>query len=211
MHKAFLATLLLALALTSGMAWALDVSETRCGISSGLVVGVGIPSDKGVHNEFDYEILIEANVKYYLFWGVSAGIDTGYLYSEGSPERVFWREEWHEFDPNGVSFWRAWPIFGTLRVELWRKGVVNPYIGGGGGVHYTVIYRKGYVENEKISNGEDEWVPVYFGTAGFDVALGKYFALRMESKYKVLQTTEEFFDGRDFGGWDVLAGFNIYF
>lgn len=185
--------------------------ETRCGLSAGVTAGMTVPSNQEVHNEFDFLYRFEADVKYYLFWGVSLAGGTGYQYGQGTPERFYKDGEWFEFDDLGTSFWRAWPLFGALRVELWRYGMFNPYIGGGGGISYLNVYRKGYVVHQPVSNSGVQWLPTYFGLAGFDVALGKYLAVRLEGKYRVLQTTDEFFEKRDFGGLDIMAGINIYF
>ena len=185
--------------------------ETRCGISLGVTAGATIPHVPEIHNEFDFLYRIEANVKYYLVWGLSIDYATGYQYGEGVPERFYKDGTWLEFDETGTSFWRAWPNLGTLRLELWRYGVFNPYIGGGGGTTYLTVYRKGYVLRQPVSNSGDQWVPVWFGLAGFDVTLGKYLAVRLEGRYRSLQTTEEFFDKEDFGGWDIMGGINIYF
>ena len=185
--------------------------ETRCGLSTGLAAGLGYPYDEELHNEFDYLWLVEANVKYYLFWGVSIAGNTGFHYAQGRPESYYQQGEWHQFDNRGASFWHASPNYGTLRVEFWRKGLFNPYIGGGGGMYYLVLWRKGYIYYKKKSNGHDEWMPMYFGEAGFDIALSKYVALRFDGKYRVQKPKNPFFGDLDFGGYDFLFGVNVYF
>lgn len=185
--------------------------ETRCGLSTGFTAGATIPLDPEVHNEFDYLIRLELNAKYYLFWGVSIDGGVGYQYGQGSPERIFLDDNWVDLDMPGTSFWRAAPIFGTLRVEFWRLGLFNPYVGGGGGVTFLTIERKGYELNQPVSNGGQIWAPQYFGMAGLDIAMGKYWAIRFEGKYRFLPTNQEFFDNRDFGGLDIMGGINIYF
>lgn len=189
-----------------------EAVETRCGISSGIKLGATIPSDPEIHNEYDYLFRLEANVKYYLVWGLSIAGGLGYQYGQGAPERFYNEEEkWVEFDTIGVSFWRSMPVFGTLRIEFWRMGKFNPYIGGGGGITYLTMYRKGYELNQPVSNGADEWVPHYYGLVGFDYAFHKYFAILFEGKYRILDPTDPFFDDYQFGGWDILGGLNVYF
>jgi len=153
---------------------ALAQVETRCGLSTGFTAGGSIPYDPEVHNEFDYLIRLELNVKYYLFWGVSIDGGIGYQYGQGAPERIFLEDTWVNLDVPGTSFWRAAPLFSTVRVEFWRLGTFNPYIGGGGGITFLTIERKGYELNQPISNGGQIWAPQYFGLVGFDIALGKY-------------------------------------
>ena len=196
--------------LAAAPAFAQDV-ETRCGLSLGAVAGIGIPYQREVHNEFDYTINLEVNVKYYLFWGVAIAGGTGYQYSEGAPEQIWKDGAVMYLDTPGTSFWRAWPVFGTLRVEFWRYGIWNPYIGGGAGITYLDVYRKGYVQYQPVSNGEGQWALNYLGIVGFDITLGKYFALRTEGKYRTMATYEDFLRGYDFGTYDIFAGINVYF
>jgi hypothetical protein len=185
--------------------------DTRCGISTSAVVGTTIPFQPQVHDEFDYLLRIELSLKYYLYWGISIGGGAGYQYGEGLPQRYFVDDEWVEFDSTGTSFWRSIPFFATLRVEFWRKGIFNPYIGGGGGITYLNIYRKGYVLHQPVSNGHDEWDPNYFGLVGFDITLGKYVAILLEGRYSGLPTQDDFFKHYNFGGIDLLSGLTIYF
>lgn len=201
-------TMLAVFAMSATAAFAED---TRCGFSTGAVLGVNVPQDTQVHHEFDFIWQFEVNAKYYLFWGVSLAAGTGYQYGKGKPDRYYVDGDWRGFDSGKLSYWKAWPSFGTLRVEFWRRGIWNPYIGAGGGITYLDIYRKGVIFHEKAANSGREWVPTYFGLAGFDIALGKYVAYRFEGRYRSMQTSDEFFDKLDFGGWDILTGVNVYF
>ena len=208
MRRRILLMLILFLVPTPAIA---DDVDTRCGFSLGLDLGVTVPMEPEIFNEFDVFYRAELMTKYYLIWGLSLGAGFGIEYGEGEPEHYYAENQFTNFDEPGVGNFLSVPMFGVLRVEFWRKGIWNPYIGGGGGIAWAKLVRKGYVRRQPVSGADEEWIPTWFGLAGFDVAITKYVAVMTEWKYRWLISHREFFDKKDFGGIDVMVGVRFYF
>lgn len=203
--------LLLLLIVLVPAAAATEEVDTRCGFSLGLNLGVTVPMEQEIYDEFDVFYRAELMTKYYLVWGLSLGVGLGIAYGEGTPEKYFLENQWADFDELGISTFTSVPMFGALRVEFWRKGIWNPYIGGGGGISWSQLIRKGYIRRQPTTGSDEEWIPNWFALAGFDIALTKYVAVMTEWKYRWLISQNNFFGKLDFGGVDVMVGVRIYF
>lgn len=186
-------------------------TDARCGLSAGAVAGVSVPRDLELKDEFIYLYHIEANAKYYFLKVFSVSGDLGYEYGQGAPKHFYYENESQDLDSRGRSFWRALQTRGTLRIEVFRNFVFNPYLGGGGGYKYLLIERKGLQRQIPISDSGEEWLPSWMALAGFDIMINDFFSLRVEGRYTSSPSTEKFFEDKDMGAYDALAGINIYF
>ncbi|MCZ7583872.1 MAG: outer membrane beta-barrel protein [Deltaproteobacteria bacterium] len=187
-------------------------TDARCGLSAGAVVGPDFPNDPDLRDEFPFLYHITANAKYYFLKVFSISGDLGYEYGQGAPKRFVLDGEEVELDGRGTSFWRAMPFWGTIRLEPFRKWIFAPYVGGAGGGRYLVLDRSGREREIAKSNSADEWLFGWMALAGFDVRLDDFFFLRLEAWYSSTESTsQEFFEEKDYGTTDVLAGLNIYF
>ena len=191
---------------------AFSATDARCGLSAGAIVGPSIPADEEIKDEFPYLYHIEVNAKYYLLKVFSISVDLGYEYGQGTPKHFLHEDGQVDLDGRGTSFWRAMPFWGTLRLEVFRKSVFNPYIGAAGGGKYLVMERRGREREIPKANSGDEWLFGWMGIFGFDVMLDEFFFLRAEGRYSSLTSTQdEFFEEKDFGTMDVMVGLNVYF
>ncbi len=186
-------------------------TEARCGLSAGIVAGPSLPVDREVKDEFDYLMHIEANAKYYFLYVFSISGDLGYEYGQGAPKRLWKDGEAFELDVPGTSFWRAMPMWGTLRLEPFRKRTVNPFVGGAAGYKYIVMERKGTERLIAVENSDSEWVFHWAALGGFDWMLSDFLAFRLEGRYTSGTPSREFFMEKDLGTLDILGGINIYF
>lgn len=190
---------------------ALAKTEARCGLSAGIVAGPSLPADREVKDEFDYLIHIEANAKYYFLYVFSISGDLGYEYGQGAPKRLWKDGETVELDVPGTSFWRAMPVWGTLRLEPFRKWTVNPFVGGAAGYKYLVMEREGTERLIVVENSDSEWVFHWAALGGFDWILSDFVAFRLEGRYTSGTPSREFFMEKNLGTLDILGGINIYF
>lgn len=197
------------LVLSVSPAWA--KTEARCGLSAGIVAGPSLPHVDEVKDEFDYLLRIEANAKYYFLYVLSISGDLGYEYGQGAPHRLIHDGEQIELDGPGTSFWRAMPVWGTLRLEPFRRFNVNPYVGGAVGYKYLVMERRGKERLIPISDSADEWIFHWAALAGFDAYMSDFVFFRLEGRYSSGTPTQDFFMDKDLGTFDVSAGINIYF
>jgi len=182
----------------------------RCGWSFGFALGPAVHTDMELKDEFNVPFDFEAEAKYYLWKPFSLAAALGTYYGEGNPEDLEWHGDWMDFDRDGVSFWRAYYLNLLARVEIGRYWIFNPYIGGGSGIVYNSLWRKGPVNAEPYSDSYMEWIVDYVGLIGFDVAVNEFVAIKLEGRWSFIPSQDTFTEKKDIGTWAGLLGFQIY-
>jgi hypothetical protein len=186
-------------------------TPTRCGLSVGLGGILGVPIDPNVAEESPYAFLGELELKWYLWKPFSLAGVLGGSYANGDITRMEWHDDWINLDRDGRSFWRTAWFDGILRVEIGRYWRFNPYVGGGGGVVYNTLNKKGVVDDRPVSDYYAEWLPEYLGLVGYDFFFNEYLAMKMEARWKFAPSRDSFVDETNQGMWQGLIGAQIYF
>ncbi len=183
----------------------------RCWLSLGFTAGPAIFTDPEMKNEFNIPAQFEIEAKYYLWKPFSLAGAFGYLYGEGRPTKIEWKNQWSRLDSRGISFWRGYTFGALLRAEIGRYWTFNPYLGGGVYGAYNSLERSGKLNSERVSDSYGEYLLQYPTLIGFDVLLNKVIAIRTEARWTFMPTHDKFTDEKRFDYWSGQVGLQLYF